>query len=98
MKSEKKLTNETRVSRILSLLGVCAIFASTATKALEQSCFDRGFAPVSEQPSLSEKKTNNQSAKNAAAVLEELDLEKEWEGILGDKSELEFLAFAISTY
>ena len=26
--------------------------------------------------------------------LEELDLEQEWAGILGDKSELDFLAFA----
>ena len=90
MKSERKLTNETLTSRILPLFGVCAILASTATTALEQSSWNREFVPLSKQRSLSKGKNNNQPPTKTAAVLEELDLEREWEGIFGDKSELAF--------
>lgn len=46
---------------------------------------------------LSEQPMTNQIVRNDHAVLVELNLEREWKGILGDKSELEFLAFAIRT-
>lgn len=98
MSSQKKPTNEKRSSKFLTLLGLCAIITSTATTTLEQLSLTRDFAPVTKKSSLSEEEANDQPAQNNDSALEEIDLEKEWESILGDESELDFLAYVSRSF
>ena len=94
MLSEKQITQATHSAKLLPLLGVCAIVASTPTTALAQLSWRQELTPVSQQRPLDQENANYPSPRNESAVLQALDLEKEWGGILGDASGLEFLAFA----
>lgn len=93
MESKNKNTaNQKQSSTLLTFLSLCAITTSTTTMAFEQQSKNHDFARATEQQSLSLDSINRLD-KNASAVLEEIDLEREWESILGDESEQELLAY-----
>jgi hypothetical protein len=95
MESKKKNTgNQKQSFALLTVLSLCAIVTSTATAAIEQQSKNQNFAPATEQQSQSQDSVNHLEQNNSA-VLEEIDLDKEWEGISSDKSEEVFLARGI---
>ena len=93
MKPRKKIpAHQKQSSALLTFLSVCAIAASTEIVEIEQRSKNYGFAPATEQQSLSQNSINRPIERDSK-VLEEIDLEKEWEGILGDESKQELLAY-----
>lgn len=93
MEPNKKIpAHQKQSSTLLTFLSVCAIAASTLIIEIQQRSKNYGFAPATEQQSLS-RESINPPIKSDSTVLEEIDLEKEWKGILGDKSKQKLLAY-----
>lgn len=93
MEPMKKIpAHQKQSSPLLTFLSICAIAASTVMMEIQQRSKNYGFAPAKEQQFLS-RESMNPLIKSDSTGLEEIDLEKEWEGILGDKSKQELLAY-----
>lgn len=93
MEPNKKISaNQKQSSALLTFVSICAIAASTLIIEIQQRSKNYGFAPATERQSLSRESINH-PIKSDSTVLEEIDLDKEWEGILGDKSKQELLAY-----
>ncbi len=93
MEPKKKIpANQKQSSALLTFLSVCAIAASTVTIEIEQRSKNHDFSPTTEQQSLRQESINHPIESDSTG-LEEIDLDKEWEGILGDESKQELLAY-----
>lgn len=94
MEPNKKISaNQKQSSALLTFVSVCAIAVSTVMIEIHLRSKNYSFAPTSKQQSLRQESVNP-SIKSNSTGLEEIDLDKEWEGILGDKSKQELLAYA----
>ncbi|AUB35373.1 hypothetical protein COO91_01251 [Nostoc flagelliforme CCNUN1] len=92
MEPNKKISaNQKQSSALLTFVSVCAIAASILMIEIHLRSKNYSFAPTSKQQSLRQESVNRPLESDI--VLEEIDLEKEWEGILGDKSKQELLAY-----
>lgn len=86
---ESKNTNKAKQKQSLNLLTVlslCAIVTSTTTALIEKESNKQNLAPAGEQQSLSQDSISRLNQNNSA-VLEEINLNKEWESISSEKSE-----------
>ncbi|MBW4672869.1 MAG: hypothetical protein KME52_02160 [Desmonostoc geniculatum HA4340-LM1] len=93
MQPKKKISaNQKQSPTLLTFVSVCAIAASTVMIEIEQRSKKDDFAPTSEQQSLRQESVNR--SLESDIVLEEIDLKKEWKGILGDELKQELLAYA----
>lgn len=93
MEPKKKiLAHQKQSSALLTFLSVCVIAASTVILEIQQLSKNYGFAPATKQQSLRQESVNRPIESDSTG-LEEIDLEKEWEGILGDESKQELLAY-----
>ncbi|RUR77434.1 hypothetical protein ACF3DV_07895 [Chlorogloeopsis fritschii PCC 9212] len=79
----KNTANQKQSFNLLTVLSLCAIVTSTTTAAIEQLSKKQDFVPTGEQQTLNQD-FNNHLDKNDDVVLEEIDLDKEWQGIFGD--------------
>ncbi len=87
MESKKKITaNQKQSFTLLTVLSLCAVVTSTTTAAIEQQSKNQNLAPTTEQQSLNQGSIDNLKDSNSVA-LEEINLDKEWEGVIGEKSE-----------
>jgi hypothetical protein len=94
MEPNKKISaNQKQSSALLTFVSVYAIAVSTLMIEIQLRSKNYGFVPTSEQQSLRLESVNLSIESNTTG-LEEIDLDKEWEGILGDKSKQELLAYA----
>ncbi|MDM9385149.1 hypothetical protein QUB80_31330 [Chlorogloeopsis sp. ULAP01] len=82
----KNTANQKQSLNLLTVLSLCAIVTSTTTAAMEQLSKKQNVVPAGEQQTLN-RDYNNRLDKNNDVVLEEIDLDKEWQGISGDESE-----------
>jgi hypothetical protein len=89
--NKKIPTSQKQSSALLTFLSVCAITAFTIMIEIPQRSKNYGFAPATEQQSLNREFINHPIESDT--VLEEIDLDREWEGILGDESKQELLAY-----
>ncbi|MFQ4144385.1 hypothetical protein [Chlorogloeopsis sp. ULAP02] len=89
----KNTANQKQSLNLLTVLSLCAIVTSTTTAAMEQLSKKQDVVPTGEQQTLN-RDSNNRLDKNNDVVLEEIDLDKEWQGISGDESEQEVMLLA----
>ncbi|WP_315790357.1 hypothetical protein [Fischerella sp. JS2] len=93
---ESKNTNKAKQKQsfsFLTVLSLCAIITSTTTAVIEKESNKQNLAPAGEQQSLSQDSISSLNESNSA-VLEEINLDKEWESISSEKSEQGFLILA----
>lgn len=97
---ESKKTNKVKQKQsfsLLTVLSLCAIVTSTTTALIEKESNKQNLAPVGEQQSLSQDSISRLNQNNSA-VLEEIDLNKEWESISSEKSEQGFILAGIESF
>lgn len=93
MKSHKNIsTNQKHSFPLFSFLSVCAIAASTLVIEILPRPKNYNFSPTTEQQSLTQGSVNR-PIESDRQDLEEIDIDKEWKSILGDKSKQELLAY-----
>jgi hypothetical protein len=93
---ESKNTNKAKQKQsfnLLTVLSLCAIVTSTTTALIEKESNKQNLTPAGEQQSLSQDSISSLNESNSA-VLEEINLDKEWESISSEKSEQGFLILA----
>jgi hypothetical protein len=97
---ESKNTNKAKQKQsfnLLTVLSLCAIVTSTTTALIEKESNKQNFAPTGEQQSLNQDVISRLDQNNSA-VLEEIDLDKEWESISSEKSEQGFILAGIESF
>ncbi|MBF2005621.1 MAG: hypothetical protein IGS49_09185 [Chlorogloeopsis fritschii C42_A2020_084] len=82
----RNTANQKQSLNLLTVLSLCAIVTSTTTAVIEQLSKKQDVVPTGEQKTLNQD-SNNRLDKNDSVVLEEIDLDKEWEGIAGNDDE-----------
>jgi hypothetical protein len=81
----RNTANQKQSLNLLTVLSLCAIVTSTTTAAIEQLSKKQDFVPTAEQQTFNQDSNNRlDKDKNNDVVLEEIDLDKEWENIAGD--------------
>ncbi|MBD2344339.1 hypothetical protein [Anabaena subtropica] len=94
MKPNKNIsTNQNQSSPLFTFLSVCAIAASTLVIEILPRSKNYNFSPTTEQQSLKQGSVDH-PIESDHQDLEEIDIDKEWKSILGDKSKQELLAYA----
>lgn len=91
MASQQKTPSKMRsiLSKIFILSGLCGFMMLTATTTLERWSSSRDLVQLSKQP------LDDKSNPGLHSILEVIDLDKEWESILGNGSDLDFLDFGV---